>query len=338
MKFIVASLLFLSSMLGNVFANEVNVFTSRHYESDIELYKKFTEQTGIKVNVISGEDGALQKRIKEEDKDSKADLYITADAGKLGTFEAEGLFQTGANSNLIKSVVPEQLRTEYWVGIAKRARVIFYDPSRTTPNPNLSYEDLSYPEFKGKIVIRQSNSVYNQSLVASLIENDGLEETKIWVKEFVKNFARPAKGNDRSQILAVAAGEADYAIANTYYIALMLSGEKGSEQEVAARKVKILFPNQKGRGAHMNISGAGILKHAPNKDNAVKLLEFLVTPEAQKHIVNNTFEYPIIDGVEPSPLISQFGLDFKQDLETNVSTFAKRQAEALRIMTEAGWN
>ena len=338
MKFIVASLLFLSSMLGNVFANEVNVFTSRHYESDIELYKKFTEQTGIKVNVISGEDGALQKRIKEEDKDSKADLYITADAGKLGTFEAEGLFQTGANSNLIKSVVPEQLRTEYWVGIAKRARVIFYDPSRTTPNPNLSYEDLSFPEFKGKIVIRQSNSVYNQSLVASLIENDGLEETKIWVKEFVKNFARPAKGNDRSQILAVAAGEADYAIANTYYIALMLSGEKGSEQEVAARKVKILFPNQKGRGTHMNISGAGILKHAPNKDNAVKLLEFLVTPEAQKHIVNNTFEYPIIDGVEPSPLISQFGLDFKQDLETNVSTFAKRQAEALRIMTEAGWN
>ena len=338
MKFIVASLLFLSSMLGNVFANEVNVFTSRHYESDIELYKKFTEQTGIKVNVISGEDGALQKRIKEEDKDSKADLYITADAGKLGTFEAEGLFQTGANSNLIKSVVPEQLRTEYWVGIAKRARVIFYDPSRTTPNPNLSYEDLSYPEFKGKIVIRQSNSVYNQSLVASLIENDGLEETKIWVKEFVKNFARPAKGNDRSQILAVAAGEADYAIANTYYIALMLSGEKGSEQEVAARKVKILFPNQKGRGTHMNISGAGILKHAPNKDNAVKLLEFLVTPEAQKHIVNNTFEYPIIGGVEPSPLISQFGLDFKQDLETNVSTFAKRQAEALRIMTEAGWN
>ena len=338
MKFIVASLLFLSSMLGNVFANEVNVFTSRHYESDIELYKKFTEQTGIKVNVISGEDGALQKRIKEEDKDSKADLYITADAGKLGTFEAEGLFQTGASSNLIKSVVPEQLRTEYWVGIAKRARVIFYDPTRTTPDPNLSYEDLSYPEFKGKIVIRQSNSVYNQSLVASLIENDGLEETNIWVKEFVNNFARPAKGNDRSQILAVAAGEADYAIANTYYIALMLSGEKGSEQEVAARKVKILFPNQKGRGTHMNISGAGILKHAPNKDNAVKLLEFLVTPEAQKHIVNNTFEYPIIDGVEASPLISQFGLDFKQDLETNVSTFAKRQAEALRIMTEAGWN
>jgi iron(III) transport system substrate-binding protein len=136
----------------------------------------------------------------------------------------------------------------------------------------------------------------------------------------------------------VAAGEADYAIANTYYIALMLSGEKGSEQEVAARKVKILFPNQKGRGTHMNISGAGILKYAPNKDNAVKLLEFLVTPEAQKHIVNNTFEYPIIGGVEPSPLISQFGLNFKQDLETNVSTFAKRQAEALRIMTEAGWN
>ena len=338
MKFITTTLILLATILGNVFANEVNVFTSRHYESDIELYNKFTERTGIKVNVISGEDGALQKRMKEEGKDSKADLYITADAGKLGAFESEGFFQTGASSAFIKSVVPEKLRTKHWIGIAKRARVIFYDPSKTTPDPNLSYEDLSKPEFVGKIVIRQSNSVYNQSLVASLIENNGLDKTKIWVKGFVSNFARPAKGNDRAQILAVAAGEADYAIANTYYIALMLSGEKGSEQEVAARKVKILFPNQKSRGTHMNISGGGILKHAPNKDNAIKLLEFFVTPEAQSHIVNNTFEYPIIDGIEPSPLIAQFGLDFKQDLVTNVSTFGKRQAEALRIMTEAGWN
>src|SRR5210317_1740230 len=337
MKFILASLLFLAAMLGNVFANEVNVFTSRHYESDIELYKKFTEQTGIKVNVISGEDGALQKRIKEEDKDSKADLYITADAGKLGTFEAEGLFQTGANSNLIKSVVPEQLRTEYWVGIAKRARVIFYDPSRTTPDPNLSYEDLSFPEFKGKIVIRQSNSVYNQSLVASLIENDGLEETKIWVKEFVKNFARPPKGNDRAQILAVAAGEAEYAIANTYYLALMLSGKKGEEQKNAAKKVIPYFPNQKDRGTHMNISGAGILKYAPNKENAIKLLEFLLTKEAQQHIVNNTYEYPMIEGIEPHKIIKDMGLAFKQDTKTEVANYGKNQSIALEIMLKANW-
>ena len=187
-------------------------------------------------------------------------------------------------------------------------------------------------------MIRQSNNVYNQSLVASLIKNNGSKKTAEWAKGIVSNFARPAKGNDRAQILAVAAGEADYAVANTYYIALMLSGQKGAEQQAAAKKVTPFFPNQMGRGTHMNISGGGILKNAPNKANAIKLLEFLVTSEAQKHIVNNTFEYPIIDGVEPSALIAQFGTSFKQDTKTNVSTYYKNQAEALKIMTEAGWN
>jgi iron(III) transport system substrate-binding protein len=202
----------------------------------------------------------------------------------------------------------------------------------------MSYEDLAKSKFKGKVVIRQSNNVYNQSLVAALIQNNGSKKTSTWAKGIVANFARPAKGNDRAQILAVAAGEADYAVANTYYIALMLSGKKGPEQQAAAKKVKPFFPNQMGRGTHMNISGAGILKNAPNKKNAVKLLEFLVTPEAQEHIVNNTFEYPIIDGVKPSKLISQFGLQFKQDLKTKVSSYYKNQAEALKLMTEAGWN
>ena len=202
----------------------------------------------------------------------------------------------------------------------------------------MSYEDLADSVYKGKVVIRQSNNVYNQSLVASLIKNNGSKKTAEWAKGIVSNFARPAKGNDRAQILAVAAGEADYAVANTYYIALMLSGKKGPEQQAAAKKIRPFFPNQTGRGTHMNISGAGILKNAPNKKNAIKLLEFLVTPEAQEHIVNNTFEYPIIDGVAPSQLIAQFGLGFKQDLKTKVSTYYKNQAEALKIMTEAGWN
>ena len=174
--------------------------------------------------------------------------------------------------------------------------------------------------------------------MASLIENNGSSKTAEWAKGIVSNFARPAKGNDRAQILAVAAGEADYAVANTYYIALMLSGKKGPEQQAAAKKVKPFFPNQMDRGTHMNISGAGILKHAPNKKNAIKLLEFLVTPEAQEHIVNNTFEYPIIDGVKANKLIAQFGTNFKQDLKTKVSSYGKKQAEALKIMTESGWN
>ena len=330
-----ALLAFLST---SVFANEVNIFSARHYDSDIQLYEKFTSKTGIKVNVVSGKDGALLKRITEEGKDSKADLYITADAGRLGAAQAKSLLQRGASSSEIKKVVPSNFRTDYWTGIAKRARVIYYDPSRTTPQPDMSYEDLADIKYKGKVVIRQSNNVYNQSLVASLIQNNGSKKTSLWAKGIVSNFARPAKGNDRAQILAVAAGEADYAVANTYYIGLMLSGQKGPEQQEAAKKIKPLFPNQMGRGTHMNISGGGILKYAPNKKNAIKLLEFLVSPEAQEHIVNNTYEYPIIESVKPSNLIGQFGLNFKQDLKTKVSTYYKNQAEALKIMTEAGWN
>jgi len=330
-----ALLAFLST---SVFANEVNIFSARHYDSDIQLYEKFTSKTGIKVNVVSGKDGALLKRITEEGKDSKADLYITADAGRLGAAQAKSLLQRGASSSEIKKVVPSNFRTDYWTGIAKRARVIYYDPSRTTPQPDMSYEDLADIKYKGKVVIRQSNNVYNQSLVASLIQNNGSKKTAKWAKGIVTNFARPAKGNDRAQILAVAAGEADYAVANTYYIALMLSGSKGPEQQAAAKKIKPFFPNQMGRGTHMNISGAGILKHAPNKKNAIKLLEFLVTTEAQEHIVNNTYEYSILDSVAPSQLIGQFGLGFKQDLKTKVSSYYKNQAEALKLMSEAGWN
>ena len=322
----------------SIMAAEVNIFSARHYDSDTQLYKKFTALTGIKVNVVSGKDKALQKRIKEEGKDCKGDLYITADAGRLGSFQAAGMFQRGASSKGIKKAVSSNFRTAYWTGIAKRARVIYYNPSRSTPLAGMTYEDLANPKYKGKVVIRQSNNVYNQSLVASLIQNNGSKATAEWAKGLVSNFARPAKGNDRAQILAVAAGEADWAVANTYYIALMLSGKKGPEQQAAAKKVKPFFPNQDGRGTHMNISGGGILKYAPNKKNAVKLLEFLVTPDAQKHIVNNTFEYPIIDSVEPNKLIAQFGLGFKQDLKTKVSSYGKRQAEALQIMTKAGWN
>ena len=342
MKKIIILIGFLTLINSSVFAmdhaKEVNIFSARHYDSDVQLYKKFTDETGIKVNVVSGKDKALLKRIKEEGKDSKADLFITADAGKLGAAQADGLLQRGASSAGIKKVVPANFRTSYWTGIAKRARVIYYNPSRTTPRQDMSYEDLASSAYKGKIVIRQSNNVYNQSLVASLIKNNGSKKTAEWAKDLVTNFARPAKGNDRAQILAVAAGEAEYAVANTYYIALMLSGKKGPEQQAAAKKVKPFFPNQAGRGTHMNISGAGILKNAPNKKNAIKLLEFLITPEAQEHIVNNTFEYSIIDGVAPSQLIGQFGLDFKQDLKTKVSSYYKYRAEALKIMTDAGWN
>ena len=271
MKKIILLISVFFTLFGISNANEVNIFSARHYDSDVQLYEKFTAKTGIKVNVVSGKDKSLQKRIIEEGKDSVADLYITADAGRLGAFQAKGMFQR-ASSKALKEAIPSNFRSPYWVGIAKRARGIYYDPSRTNPPSNLSYEDLADPKYKGKVVIRKSNNVYNQSLVASLIANNGKKKTADWAKGIVNNMARKPKGNDRAQILAVAAGEADYAVANTYYIALMLSGKKGPEQQAAAKKVKPFFPNQDGRGTHMNISGAGLVKGAPNKANAIKLV------------------------------------------------------------------
>ena len=320
-------------------ASEVNIFSARHYDSDVQLYEKFTAKTGIKVNVVSGKSGALEKRIIEEGSDSKADLYITADAGRLGTFDAKGMLQGGLNTSPIKSAVSSNFRTSKWVGIAKRARIVYYAPERVggAELSGLTYESLADPKWKGRLVIRASNNIYNQSLVASLITNNGKRTVADWSKGVVENMSRDPKGNDRAQILAVAAGEADIAVANTYYLALMLSGNKGPEQQAAAKKVKPYFPNQNDRGTHMNISGAGLVKGAPNKTNAIKLVEFLLSKEAQEHIVNNTFEYPMISGVSPHPLVVNMGLDFKQDLNTKVANYGKKQADALEVMTGAGW-
>ena len=321
-------------------ANEVNIFNARHYKADAEMYGKFTAATGIKVNLINGKSGALEKRIAEEGVDSSADLYITADAGRCGAMEAKGLLQSGLTSDTIKASVPKNFRTTKWVGVAKRARIIYYSPERVSGAElsGLTYEGLADPKWKGRLVIRKSSNIYNKSLVASLIENNGKKATADWAKAVVANMARTPKGNDRAQIMAVAAGEADIAVANTYYLALMLSGNKGAEQQAAAKKVKAFFPNQQGRGTHMNISCAALVKGAPNKANAIALVDFLLSPESQEHFTNNTFEFPMIGGVSPNPLVvNNLGLDFKQDLTTKVSTYGKNQAAALEVMTAAGW-
>ena len=321
-------------------ANEVNVFNARHYKADAELYSKFTNKTGIKVNLINGKSGALEKRMIEEGADSSADLYITADAGRCGAFKAKGMTQSGLTSAAIKAAVPSNFRTSHWTGIAKRARIVYYSPERVSGADlsGLTYESLADPKWNGRLVIRKSSNIYNKSLVASLIANNGKKATAEWAKGVVANMARDSKGNDRAQIMAVAAGEADIAVANTYYLALMLSGKKGAEQQEAAKKVKAFFPNQNDRGTHMNISCAALVKGAPNKANAIKLVEFLLTPESQEHFTNNTFEFPMIDGVSPNPLVvNNLGLDFKQDLKTKVSTYGKNQAAALEVMTAAGW-
>ena len=341
MKKMTISALILSLFASSfAIANEVNIFNARHYKADAELYDKFTAATGIKVNLINGKSGALEKRMIEEGSDSAADLYITADAGRCGAFQAKGMTQSGLTSATIKSSVPKNFRTSHWVGVAKRARIIYYSPERVTGAElsGMTYEGLADPKWKGRSVIRKSSNIYNKSLVASLIKNNGKAATAEWAKGVVANMARTPTGNDRAQIMAVAAGEADIAVANTYYLALMLSGKKGAEQQEAAKKVKAFFPNQNDRGTHMNVSCAALVKGAPNKANAVKLVEFLLTPESQEHFTNNTFEFPMIDGVSPSPLVvNNLGLDFKQDMKTKLSSYGKNQAAAVEVMTAAGW-
>tara|TARA_B100000989_G_scaffold86553_1_gene62305 strand:- start:2707 stop:3735 length:1029 start_codon:yes stop_codon:yes gene_type:complete len=318
--------------------NEVNVYTSRHYEVDDILYAEFTKKTGIQVNIISGSGGALMERLKAEGQNSPGDVFFTVDAGNLARFQQGGFLQS-IESEFIRNNVPTELRgpSDQWVGVAKRARVIFYNPESVSEEEikNISYEDLGSEIWNGRVVIRSSSNMYNQSLVASLISNLGIENTEKWASKFVNNFAREPQGNDRSQLMAVANGLADVAIANTYYIGIMLAGKGGEEQLKAARKLKIAFPNQDNRGSHVNISGAGILKYAPNKDNAEKFIEFLLTEEAQTHIVNNSFEYPVIDIVNPHPIIAGFG-DFKMD-KTSVADFGKYNPEAVKLMDRAGW-
>ena len=317
---------------------EVNVYTSRHYDADDLLYEEFTKETGIKVNVISGKGSALIERLKAEGSNSPGDVFFTVDAGNLANFQKQGFLQP-IQSEAIKKIVPKELRGENneWVAVAKRARVIFYNPELVNENEieNINYEDLGDENWKGRIVIRSSSNMYNQSLVSSLISNLGIPQTEKWASNLVSNFARKPQGNDRSQIMAVANQEASIAIANTYYIGIMLSGKGGQDQLNAAKKVKIAFPNQDNRGAHINISGGGVLKYAPNRENAEKFLEFLLSEKAQNHIVNNTFEYPVLETVKPHPLIENFGV-FKMD-KTSVSDFGKYNPEAVKLMDRVNW-
>ncbi|MDG2020093.1 MAG: extracellular solute-binding protein [SAR86 cluster bacterium] len=322
-----------------VMTNEVNIYTSRHYDSDDALYAEFTKETGIAVNIISGKGSALLQRLKAEGINSPADIFFTVDAGNLWKVQKENLFQS-IESKRILEAVPANLRgpNNEWTAIAKRARVVFYNPKRVDEIriKDLDYEDLASAEWKDKIVIRSSSNMYNQSLVASLITSLGEENTEIWAKKLVSNFARKPQGNDRAQIMAVANGEADIAIANSYYIGIMLSGSAGKEQQEAARKVKMLFPNQTNRGTHINISGAGILKNSPNPSNANLFLEFLLSKRVQENMVNNSYEYPIAKGVLPSKEIASFGTNFKED-QASVKSFGELNPDAVRLMDRSGW-
>jgi iron(III) transport system substrate-binding protein len=313
----------------------VNLYSSRHYNTDEKLYSDFTAKTGIKINRIDDDADKLIQRMKAEGVNSPADVFISVDAGRIQRAAEEGLLQP-VKSAVLEKAIPEHLREPYgmWFGFSKRARVIVYSKERVKPADLSTYEALADPKWKGKIAIRSSTYIYNQSLTGSILAALGPEKTEAWAKGFAANFARQPKGGDRDQISAVAAGEADIAITNTYYVAHMQTSKK-PEEKAAAEKLGVFFPNQKDRGAHINISGGGVAKNAPNRDNAVKFLEYLVSPQAQAYFAEGNYEYPVAADAKVSPVIAAWG-KFKED-QLNAQVFARNNAEALKIMDRAGW-
>ncbi len=320
---------------GGAQAQEVNIYNARHYGTDQQLWDTFTKETGIAVNVVEANHDELIQRLEAEGANSPADIFITVDAGRLALAAEKNLFES-VKSPVLEADVPAHLRHPdgLWYGLAMRARVLVYDKERVNPTELSTYEDLADPRYAGKIVVRSSTNVYNLSLMGSIIAADGAEKAEAWATGLVANMARPPEGGDTDQLKAVAAGVGDIAISNTYYLARLLASDKPEERAIG-EKLGVFFPNQGDRGTHVNISGAGVLKSAPNKDNAVKLLEFLVSPEAQRYFADISFEYPVNPAVKPHPVLANFG-EFKQDT-LNAATFAANSLEASKIMDRAGW-
>jgi iron(III) transport system substrate-binding protein len=315
-------------------AGEVNLYTARHYDSDLELYERFTRETGIRINRIEGNADQLIARMRSEGERSPADLFITADAGALWRAQQAGLFQP-IQSRPLEEAVPANLREPAgnWYGFTRRARIVAYDSARVRPEEVDTYEKLASPRFRGRLCVRSADSVYNLSLVGALIEAWGEPRAEEWARGIVANMARPPEGGDRDQIRAVGAGVCEIAITNSYYYIRLANGEP-ADREVTSR-VRLAFPSLDGQGAHVNISGGGVAAHAPNRANAVRLLEFFASAEAQQHIARNNNEFPATPGVAAPPPVDAFA-DF-QAHPMPAASFAARQPQAQAVMSRAGW-
>jgi iron(III) transport system substrate-binding protein len=330
-----AALLAIALTAGAAAAQEVNLYSSRHYDTDVALYEGFTEETGIAVNLIEASEDELIERIKAEGANSPADVLITVDAGRLWRAEDAGLFQP-VSSPVLEERIPANLRHPEgkWFGLSQRLRGIVYANDRVEPSEITAYEDLADPKWQGRICIRSSTNVYNQSLVGSMIETLGVEQTEAWAKGLVDNLARSPQGGDTDQIKAVAAGECDVAVVNHYYLVRLIKSDDPEERAVA-EKVDILFPNQDGRGAHANISGAGVIATAPNQENAIKFLEYLTTPEAQDYFAQGNNEFPVVAGVKLDPVLEGWG-EIKTDA-VNAAKLGENNPEAVKLMDRVGW-
>ncbi|MEH7379064.1 Fe(3+) ABC transporter substrate-binding protein [Bacillus sp. JJ1533] len=314
---------------------EVNVYTARHYEADDTVYKNFTEKTGIKVNVIKAEAEELIERIKREGESTQADLFVTVDGGVLAHAKKNDILQPIESTAVIENV-PENLRDtdNNWVGIATRARVIVYSKDRVSPDELSTYEDLTNEKWHGKVLARSSTSLYNQSLLASFIELNGESAAEEWSAGIVKNFARQPDGGDRDQAKAIAAGTGDVAIMNTYYVGLMANSEDPEEKKVA-EGIGVFFPNQETNGTHVNISGVALTKHSKNKENAIKLIEYMTSVEAQEFLSANNYEFPVNPNAEKPEILQSWG-DFKMQ-ELNFDTLDEHNKKAIEIFNKTGW-
>jgi len=314
----------------------LNLYSSRHYQTDEALYQGFTKRTGIKINRIEAGEDALIERIRNEGARSPADVLITVDAGRLWRAEQLGLFQP-VTSAVLEQRIPATFREPggLWFGFSMRARVIAYAKARVNPSEVPTYESLADPKWKGRLCVRSSTNIYNLSLMGALIEELGEPRAEAWAQAVRANMARDPKGGDTDQLKAVAAGECDVAISNHYYYARLARSSKPGDRAVA-EKVGVVFPDQAGRGAHVNISGAGVLKHAPHRENAIKFLEYLASDEAQRYFADGNNEWPVVPGVRvDNPVLAALGT-FRYDT-LNVAALGRNQPAAQKVYDRVGW-
>ncbi|MGC6423972.1 MAG: Fe(3+) ABC transporter substrate-binding protein [Lentimonas sp.] len=316
-------------------ASTLTIYSYRHYESDQALFDKFTAETGIELEIVKSKADALLERLKAEGAKSPADILISSDAGRLHQAKEAGILQP-LKSGFLEKRVPANLRDPegYWFGFTQRARVFAYSPKRVTADELSTYEALADKEWRGRIVVRSSSNIYNQSLMAGLIAANGRDSATAWARDIRKAMARPPQGSDRDQMRAVAAGLADVAIVNTYYLGLLKNSDNPKDREVAAQ-LKIFFPNQDDRGTHVNVSGGGIIKNSDNVEAAQKFLEFLASDEAQKEFSSATHEYPVVQGLQWSDTQLEWG-SFKAD-PIHLSKLGELNAEAIRTFNRASW-
>ena len=317
-------------------SKEVNIYSARKAYLLKPLLEAFEKDTGISVNIISGKSKELQNRIEREGLNTRADILLTVDAGNLHIAKSKDLLKK-IYSKKINKLVPPYLRDEdgYWYGLSVRSRVIMYNPNKVKLSDLSTYEDMANKKWEGRICVRSSGNIYNQSLLASLIYHLGEKKSEEWAKDVVKNFSRKPKGNDRTQMTSVVLGKCDITLANTYYLGKWMSSKKEQERKYA-KQIAVYFPNQNGRGAHINISGAAVVKHSKNIDNAIKLIEYLASNKAQELYAKANHEYPIREDIGISDIVKSWGYPFKQD-RLSANQLGKNNNTAVEIFDKVNW-